>query len=169
MIHIIAAVDAAGGIGKDNDLLCHLPADLKRFKSLTMGHPIVMGRKTFESLPGILPGRQHVVLTRQRSYEHGKDVVICHDIDEVIQKMKGYSDYFVIGGASLYELFLPKADMLHLTEIKATFPADTFFPKLEPGQWKEMKREHHLRDEKNKISFDFVTYIQSKSADRGQL
>lgn len=159
MIHIIAAVDAAGGIGKDNDLLCHLPADLKRFKSLTMGHPIVMGRKTFESLPGVLPGRQHVVLTRQQSYEPGNNVIICHDIDEVVQHMENDSDYFVIGGASLYELFLPTTDMLHLTEIEATFPADTFFPTVDLDQWKEINREHHLRDEKNKFNFDFVTYV----------
>lgn len=158
MIHVIAAVDMAGGIGRDNKLLCHLPADLKRFKALTMGHAIVMGRKTFESLPGLLPGRKHIVLTRQPHYGDGKDIIICHTMEELSRILQDHGEYFVIGGASLYELFLDRADYLHLTEIQAAFPADTFFPDVNKAKWKEMSREHHEQDEKNHYSFDFVEY-----------
>lgn len=158
-IHLIAAVDAAGGIGRDNRLLCHFPADLKRFKALTMGHTIVMGRKTFESLPGLLPGRRHVVLTRQQEYGQGTDIVVCHDVPETMRALKDEGDCFIIGGASLYELFISRADVLHITEIAAAFPADTFFPDIDRHTWQEVEREHHDADEKNKYSFDFVTYI----------
>ena len=117
MIHLIAAVDRNGGIGKDNDLLCHISADLKRFKSLPMGHTVLMGRKTFESLPGVLPGRPHWVLTHQKDYSVSHDAVtIFHSVEAMQQAMEAGEDYFVIGGASMYEAFLPLADSLYLTE-----------------------------------------------------
>ena len=130
MIHLIAAVDRNGGISRDNDLLCHISADLKRFKSLTMGHTMLMGRKTFESLPGVLPGRPHWVLTHQKDYSVSHDAVtIFHSVEAMQQAMEAGEDYFVIGGASMYEAFLPRADSLYLTEIDEAFDgADTFFP-----------------------------------------
>ena len=130
MLHLIAAVDKRGGIGKDNDLLCHISADLKRFKSLTMGHTMIMGRKTFESLPGVLPGRPHWVLTHQKDYDARHEAVtVFHSVEALQQAMNDGEDYFVIGGAAMYREFLPLADSLYLTEIYESFDcADTFFP-----------------------------------------
>ncbi len=161
MICLIAAVAKDGGIGKNNRLLCHIPADLKRFKALTMGHAIVMGRKTFESLPGLLPGRRHIVLTRQRDYDPGsQDVMICHSLSDLLAHLQGEETYFVIGGASLYEAFLPLADALYLTEIDAVFPADTFFPPIPAGQWQIAAREDHEQTEQNAYTFRFVRYTK---------
>lgn len=163
MIHLIVAVDKQGGIGKDNHLLCHLSADLKRFKKLTMGHPIIMGRKTFESLPGILPGRPHIVVTGQDDYHVSSDqVTICHSLDEVMRTMHTDQDYFVVGGASLYAAFLPKADSLYMTEIDETFPADTFFPPLDKSKWHVVEAEHHIQGEQNPYAFTFVHYVRNK-------
>ena len=137
MIHLIAAVDRNGGIGKDNDLLCHISADLKRFKSLTMGHTMLMGRKTFESLPGVLPGRPHWVLTHQKDYSVSHDAVtIFHSV------------------AAL-------ADSLYLTEIDEAFDgADTFFPAWKKDEWEEQNRELHRPDGREKYSFSFVHYVR---------
>lgn len=127
MLHMIAAVDKARGIGKDNQLLCHLSADLKHFKNLTMGHTIIMGRKTFESLPGLLPGRPHWVLTGQRDYEETHPgITVFHDMDDMVRAVRTGEEYFIIGGASLYTEFMGRADSLYLTEIDAELPADTF-------------------------------------------
>ena len=162
MIHLIAAVDRNGGIGKDNDLLCHISADLKRFKSLTMGHTMLMGRKTFESLPGVLPGRPHWVLTHQKDYSVSHDAVtIFHSVEAMQQAMDAGEDYFVIGGASMYEAFLPLADSLYLTEIDEAFDgADTFFPAWKKDEWDEQNRELHRPDGREKYSFSFVHYVR---------
>lgn len=162
MIHLIAAVDKCGGIGKDNDLLCHISADLKRFKSLTMGHTMIMGRKTFESLPGVLPGRPHWVLTRQKDYTASHEAVtIFHSVEALQQAMVDGEDYFVIGGAAMYREFLPLADSLYLTEIDEAFDgADTFFPEWDKRAWTEQNREMHRADEQEKYTFSFVHYVR---------
>ena len=161
MIHMIAAVARDGGIGKDNGLLCHIPADLKRFKALTMGHTIVMGRKTFESLPGLLPGRPHVVVTRQAAYEEAHESIqVCHSVGEACRLMDGGEDYFIIGGAAMYEAFMDKADSLYLTEIDGVFPADTFFPKFDASQWRICGREEHTAEEGKGHAFAFVHYVR---------
>ncbi|MGN0947803.1 MAG: dihydrofolate reductase [Megasphaera sp.] len=162
MIHLIAAIDQKGGIGKDNDLLCHISADLKRFKSLTMGHTMIMGRKTFESLPGVLPGRPHWVLTHQEDYRADSPAVtVFHSLAEVQQAMQADEDYFVIGGAAMYREFLPLAGSLYLTEIDETFPdADTFFPEWKKEEWQETARESHPADGHNKHPFSFVHYVR---------
>lgn len=162
MIHLIAAVDRNGGIGKDNDLLCHISADLKRFKSLTMGHTMIMGRKTFESLPGVLPGRPHWVLTRQPGYAVSHEAVtVFHSVEAMEQAMETGQDYFVIGGASMYEAFLPLADSLYLTEIDAAFDgADTFFPAWQKEKWEERSREFHGSKGQEKYPFSFVHYVR---------
>lgn len=160
MIHMIAAVARDGGIGKDGGLLCHLPVDLKHFKNLTMGHTIIMGRKTFESLPRLLPGRHHVVLTSQAGYgKNQENLTICHTIEE-IRAIAAGTDCYIIGGASLYKEFLPLADTLELTEIAATFPADTYFPAFDQTAWQEVQRSHNEVDEKNHYACDFVTYVR---------
>lgn len=162
MIHLIAAVDRNGGIGKENDLLCHISADLKRFKSLTMGRTMIMGRKTFESLPGVLPGRPHWVLTHQPGYAVSHEAVtVFHSVEAMEQAMETGQDYFVIGGPSMYEAFLPLADSLYLTEIDAAFDgADTFFPAWQKEEWEERSREFHGSKGQEKYPFSFVHYVR---------
>ena len=162
MLHLIAAVAKDGGIGKDNQLLCHISADLKRFKQLTMGHTIVMGRKTFESLPGILPGRPHIVLTSQEDYTvDSPNVTIVHSLAELYALLHEDEDYFIIGGASLYTECIDNAATLYLTEIDATFPADTFFPAFDKTKWHVIEEEHHASSEQNPYAFTFVHYVRN--------
>ena len=161
MLHMIAAVDKARGIGKDNQLLCHLSADLKHFKNLTMGHTIIMGRKTFESLPGLLPGRPHWVLTGQKDYEETHPgITVFHDMDDMVRAVRTGEEYFIIGGASLYTEFVGRADSLYLTEIDAELPADTFFPLLDRTRCQEVARDAHEADERNAYPFSFVHYLR---------
>lgn len=161
MLHLIAAVDNNGGIGRDNKLLCHLPDDLARFKKLTMGHTLIMGRKTFESLPGILPGRPHYVLTSQEGYGPQDDRVrVFHSIEALEAALQPDEDYFVAGGASLYEAFMNKADSLYITEIEETFQADTFFPEIDTSFWYAVEIGEGLLDENNAYYHRFVHYLR---------
>ncbi|HAP50494.1 MAG: dihydrofolate reductase [Muribaculaceae bacterium] len=157
-ISIIVAVAARGAIGRQGGLLCHLPADLRRFKSLTTGHSVVMGRRTFESLPhGPLPGRQNIVVTHNRHY-HPQGVTVAHDVQQAIELATMPGEVFIIGGAQIYQAALPLAHTLHLTEIHAHFAdADTFFPPLERGEWVEVERECHPADERHAHPYDFIT------------
>ena len=145
-------------IGKNNDLLCHLPADLKHFKELTMGHTIIMGRRTFESLPkGALPGRENIVVTRNADYQ-AAGAVVCHSVDEALQKASMPGERFILGGAQLYAATIDKVDMLHLTELHASFAdADTFFPQINRDEWQEVERIDCQADERNRYSYSFVT------------
>ncbi len=162
MLHMIAAVAKDGGIGKDNQLLCHISADLKRFKALTMGHAIIMGRKTFESLPGLLPGRQHIVLTSQPDYaQHHPGITVYHSVDELCAQLDAGQDYFIIGGASLYAAFMDKADSMYLTKIDESFPADTYFPPIAAEDWHVTERERHDAGEHNKYAYEFVRYVKN--------
>lgn len=155
-IHIIAAVARNRAIGYQNQLLYYLPEDLKRFKKITSGHTIIMGLNTYKSLPnGALPNRRNIVLARSVSQLEGCE---CHDsIDKALAACCNEEDIYIIGGQSIYRLFIEKADTLLLTEINDTpEKADTFFPEYD--NWKECEREHHEKDEKHKYDFDFVTY-----------
>lgn len=156
MITIIAAVAANRAIGFENKLLYWLPNDLKRFKSLTTGHTIIMGRRTFESLPkGALPNRRNVVLSRTSAEFPGCDTYAS--LDEALAHCRQDEDIYIIGGASVYEQALPIADRLCLTEIHDTpCKADAFFP--EYGGWKEKQREEHTADEKHSHCYAFVDY-----------
>lgn len=157
-IALIAALDENNGIGKDNKLLCYLPADLKRFKQLTTGHCIVMGRKTFESLPnGALPNRKNIVLTRNTSY-YSKGAEVIHTADEVFQLCKNDEKVFVIGGEEIYKLFIQKADILHITRIHHQFEADAFFPDFSQEDWQLTSKTDNQPDEKNKYSYSFLDY-----------
>lgn len=156
-IHAIVAVASDWAIGRQGDLLCHLPADMRHFREVTMGHSIVMGRKTFESFPKRpLPGRQNIVLTRDTSWQYPGATVV-HNLDDAIAAAQ--SDVvFVIGGAQVYEQALPLVDVLHLTRIYARWAsADVFFPALDMNQWDEVSREHHTSDHRNAYEFDFIT------------
>ncbi len=154
-IAIIVAMTPSGLIGKDKQIPWHLPADLQRFKKITMGHPIIMGRKTFESLPGLLPGRQHIVLTRNKNYQ----ATGCHVVTNwghVARLVKDKA--FVIGGAKIYEYALPIAQQLYITLVHAELEGDTYFPEWNKEEWKELEREFHAKDEKNKFDFEYIAY-----------
>lgn len=160
-LSIICALTQNHAIGNKGGLLYYLPADLKHFKQLTTGHTILMGRKTFESLPkGALPNRRNVVVTHQPSYS-APGIEVFHSIEDALQACKDDDEVFAIGGESIYNATLPLAQRLCLTHIEATpSEADTFFPSFDKVQWVEEWREHHEPDEKNKLSYDFVNYIR---------
>ncbi len=156
-IKAIVAVDENGAIGRQGDLLCHLPADMRHFKEMTMGHSIVMGRKTFESFPRRpLPGRQNLVITRSAGWQY-PGVTVAHSLEQAIA-MAETDTVFIIGGAQIYEQALPVVDVLHLTLIHARWAsADVYFPALDPNQWQEVERQHHTSDHRNAYEYDFIT------------
>lgn len=157
MLSLIAAVDRRNALGKDNRLLWHLPADLQRFRRLTTGHKIIMGRKTFESLPGILSHRHHLVLTRNRGYPVDDDrVTVLHSLEELWEQLDPQSENFVIGGGEIYRLLLPYADKIYLTVVEGEFEADTFFPKLDDGEWEVVSKVAHPADGKNPLPYTFI-------------
>ena len=159
MISIIAAVARNRAIGYENKLIYWLPNDLKRFKTLTTGHTIIMGRNTFLSLPkGALPNRRNIVLTRSQKAFPGCDVYTS--LEEALAHCDKDEDVYIIGGASVYRQALPLADRLCLTEINATpEKADTFFPPYD--DWKEISREDHEKDERHEYEYSFVDYIKA--------
>ena len=156
-IFLVVAVAANGVIGAGGTLPWHLPADLKRFKALTMGKAMVMGRKTFDSLPGVLPGRRHVVLTRDRAWR-AEGAEVAHDLDAALA-LAGAGEVAVIGGAEIFALALPRAARIELTEIHADIRGDTFMPPLGPpgpGRWRETFRQEHPAQD-GRPAFAFVT------------
>jgi dihydrofolate reductase len=160
MLSVIAAVARNGVIGKDNALPWHLPADLKHFKALTSGHTVIMGRKTWESLPEKfrpLPGRQNIVVTRNAGYVATGASVVTSLADAMAAATD--PEAFVIGGAELYQAALPLADRLQLTEIDMDYEGDTRFPALDPAQWRETARDAQ-RDEAG-LGYAFVTYART--------
>lgn len=164
-ISIISAVAIGSGIGKDNKLLCHLPADLKRFKELTKGHTVIMGRKTFESLPnGPLPERVNIVLTRNpKKVFNGVDALDYYETDSLESALELCLDKaFIIGGAEVYREALKVADKMHITWINKLFLADTFFPDINHFEWDLVSFEHHEPDEKNPYPYSFFEYERVK-------
>ncbi|NNC53617.1 MAG: dihydrofolate reductase [Erythrobacter sp.] len=155
-LFLIYARAANGAIGKNGQLPWHLPADLKRFKALTMDKPMIMGRKTFESLPGLLPGRRHIVLTRKERWDStGAEVV--RSVDEAIAKA-GEGDIAVIGGAAIFDVFMPLAEKIELTEIHEEFEGDVFMPPLGP-EWEVAGREDHEAND-GRPAYSFLTYTR---------
>ena len=156
-VHAIVAVASDWAIGRQGGLLCHLPADMRHFKEVTMGHSIVMGRKTFDSFPRRpLPGRQNIVITRNADWQY-PGVTVAQSLDDAIA-VAHTDTVFVIGGAQVYEQALPLVDVLHLTCIHARWAsADVFFPALDMNEWQEVNREHHNSDHRNAYEFDFIT------------
>ena len=157
-LSIIAAVAKGGAIGKNGGLLCHMSADLQRFKALTTGHTIVMGRRTFDSLPkGALPNRRNIVLSRSCHDFPGAECF--HSLQEALEQCKEEEEVYIIGGASLYAEALPLADKLNITEIEdSEKEADAFFPPINSEEWKEVQRESHSTDEKHEYAYHFVDY-----------
>ena len=161
-ISLIAAMDKNRVIGKNNDLPWHLPDDMKYFMQTTMGYPVIMGRKNFDSIPPKyrpLPGRMNIVLTRQPDFA-STGIFVAYDAEQALAQAAtdNPSEIFIIGGAEIYRLFISRADHLYLTEIDASVDGDTFFPSVNPANWKETKRIHHPSDNRHAFSFDFVVY-----------
>ena len=158
-IHIIAAVGENMELGYQNQLLCHLPADLKHFKTLTTGHTIVMGRKTWDSLPiKPLPHRRNIVLTSNPTFSF-EGVESASSVETLFSLLCEDETIFIIGGASLYQTFLPYADKLYLTRIQSSFLADTFFPTIDFTKWRLIEEIVQHKDDKNPYSLIFQTYV----------
>lgn len=155
-IQAVVIVDQNNGIGKNNQLLCHMPADLKHFKQLTVGHPVIMGRKTFDSMGKALPNRRNIVVSRQELKIEGCEVV--HSLDKAIEICQGENLISIIGGATIFEQALDIVNYLYLTCIHHTFDADTFFPEIDPEIWKIKEKEDHEADDKNPYPYSFITY-----------
>lgn len=158
-IHVIVAAAQNGIIGRDGQMPWRIPEDLKRFKALTMGHPIVMGRKTWRSIGRPLPGRENVVITRQKDFR-AEGATLLHSLQEALDHAaaRGASDVFVIGGGEIYAQALPLASVVHLTQVRASFEGDASFPSLDPSTWRETAREEHSQAEPQPLAYDFVTY-----------
>ena len=147
-------------IGKDNQLLWHLSDDLKRFKSLTSGHHIIMGRKTFESFPQPLPNRTHVVITKQDDYKAPHGIIVVNSLKDALDAAKEDNQPFIIGGGEIYNQSLKVAHKIELTRVHHTFEADTFFPKIDNSIWKETSNVYHKRDDKNEFDYSFISYTR---------
>jgi dihydrofolate reductase len=156
MISLIAAIDESGGLGLKNQLLCHLPADLQHFKTMTIGKPIIMGRKTFASIGKPLPGRLNVVLSKSTSVIEG--VVLCDSLEKALNELKDFSEIMIIGGADLFAAAINKANCLYITRIHHQFVADVFFPKIDESKWHCQQSTFKRRDEKNKYDMTFQIY-----------
>lgn len=160
MITIIAAIGKNRALGKNNQLLWHLPNDLKRFKEVTSGHDVIMGRKTLESLGKPLPDRHNIVITRNKDY-HAPGCTLAHSLRDALKKSTG-EDPFILGGGEIYEQAMDLADILDLTLVDTAPEADTFFPKIDPADWQEISRDDHPADARHKYGYSFVKYIRKR-------
>ncbi len=161
-ITLIYARAANGVIGKDGDLPWRLPADLKHFKALTTGTPMIMGRKTFESLPGLLPGRRHIVLTRDTAWK-ADGAEIAASVDAALA-LAGDRDVSIVGGAQIYALFMPRATAIELTQVHGRYEGDTYMSAPDDA-WAEAAREDHEADPvKDRPAFSFITYARKEAA-----
>lgn len=155
-ISLVAIVDEENGLGKENQLLCHLPADLQHFKSLTMGKPIIMGRKTYESIGKPLPGRINIVLSSKEKTIEG--VSLVKSVPDALSLVSDASEIMIIGGAAIFAQTIPCASKIYLTLIHHHFEADVFFPKLDKSIWRCSKQVFRPRDEKNPYDLSFYDY-----------
>ena len=159
MLSIIVAKAQNNIIGKDNALIWHLPEDLKRFKRLTTGHTIIMGRKTFESLGRVLPNRHHVVLCNDAQMKvDNENVEILEDISMLDKYVKDTEEHFIIGGATMYKLLMPMCSKMYITEINQDFEGDVSFPEINSDEWKNTEREQGPEDGVNSFDYEYVTY-----------
>jgi dihydrofolate reductase len=159
MITVIAAIAKNNALGKDNDLIWYLPADLKRFKKVTTGHYILMGRNTFESIGKPLPNRTTIIITRNKNYSK-EGCLVAGSIEEAIELAKEEAQLFIIGGAQIYKEIMAKdlADQLDITLVHSEFDADVYFPEIDAKVWKETVREDFKADEKNDYDYSFISY-----------
>lgn len=167
VISMIAAVARNGVIGRDNDLPWRMSTDLKRFKAMTMGKPLVLGRKNFQSLPRPLPGRPHVVVTRDRAY-HPDGVQVVHSFDDAIEAAKalasqaGVDEICIVGGGEIYRQGMAVADILHITHVEADVEGDVHFPPIDPDVWTSEEAGRMEAGEKDQYAARFVTYTRRK-------
>lgn len=162
MISLIVAMTENNVIGRDGDMPWRLSADLRRFKRITMGHHMIMGRKTFDSIGRALPGRTTIVLSRTATYAM-ENVQVARGLDEAIHQAKGDSEIFVVGGAEIYSLALPRAERIYLTRIHCELDGDTVFPQVNWSQWELIDKETHTADSKNDHNYSFLTYQRVNS------
>lgn len=164
MLSAIVAMAHKNVIGKQNDLPWYLPADLKRFRELTTDHTVIMGRNTADSIIARLghglPNRKNIVITRHDDYQP-EGFIVVHSLEEALKQAD--EDAFIIGGAQIFSLAFPLVKRLYVTEVDADIDGDTFFPEINPEQWREMAREAHERDEKNEYNYSYVTYERISS------
>ncbi len=160
MIIQIAAASTNNVLGKDNKIVWHLPDDFKRFKLLTSGHYIIMGRKTFESFDKPLPNRTHVVITNNKNFK-ANDCIIVNSIQEALGVVPKNQDVYIIGGGEIYKQFLNLSDKIELTRVHVKTEGDAFYPEINLTNWKLIYEEHHQKDEKHKFDFTFQTYIKN--------
>jgi dihydrofolate reductase len=157
-ITLIAAAAENNALGKDNRMIWHLPNDFKRFKQLTTGHNIIMGRKTFESLPGLLPNRTHIIITHQKDYQ-AEGCIIVNSLDDALAACPQDEEVFIIGGGEIYRQSMNRADKIELTRVHGISPdADAFFPDIDPNVWKLMEKVYHPADERHKLDFTYETW-----------
>lgn len=161
MVSIIVATDNKGGIGKDNQLLWHLPNDLKRFKFLTNNHTIVMGRKTFESIGRALPNRKNVIVSRNIDLKI-ENCEVYHSLESAMNAHAS-EDIFIIGGAEIYKQALGMADKIYLTKVDTELEADAFFPSINEAEWELVKFEKQEKDEKHQYEYAYLDFVRRKS------
>ncbi|MEM7185009.1 MAG: dihydrofolate reductase [Bacteroidota bacterium] len=159
MVTMIAAAGEQNELGKDNDLVWHLPDDFRRFKTLTTGHHIIMGRKTFESFPKPLPNRVHIVITRNRDYQP-EGAVVVHSMEDALEMAKDDEQPFIIGGGEIYAIGMDVSHKIELTRVHGTFDSDTFFPEIPTDQWELVKEEYHGTDERHAHAFTYQTWMR---------
>ena len=161
MLSIIVAIANENVIGKDNKLIWHLPEDLKRFKEITSGHTIIMGRKTFESLGRVLPNRKHIILCNDMQMNiENENVEIVNDISKLDKYINTDEECFVIGGATIYKLLMPYASKMYITKINESFEGDVYFPEIKLAEWEEASRGKGLTNEENPFDYEYITYIR---------
>ena len=159
-ISLIVAMSENRAIGLSGQLIWHLPNDLKHFKAITMGKPIVMGRTTYESIGKPLPGRTNIVLTHQRDYQ-APGCIVLHDKASVLSFCQEYDEVMIIGGARIYELFLPDVTRIYLTAVHAVCEGDTYFPELNTSNWEAVAREDYTQDDKHRYDFSFIELVKA--------
>lgn len=160
MLSIIVAKAKNNVIGKDNKIIWHLPEDLKRFKELTTGHTIIMGRKTFESLGRVLPNRKHIIFSQNPDFKvKDENVEIVHSMLQIQEYIESEDECFVIGGAMIYNLLMPYVTKMYVTQINKEFDGDTFFPRIDEEKWKEIEKISS-KDEESNLEYEFLTYIK---------
>lgn len=159
-ITLIAAAGQNNELGKNNDLLWHLPDDFKRFKTLTTGHYIIMGRKTFESFPKPLPNRTHIIITRNENYNVPEGCMVVSSLSQAISKCPEDQTVYIIGGGEIYQQSIALADCIELTRVHGNFDADVFFPIVANNEWRLTQSEYHEKDAKHAFAFTFETYLK---------
>lgn len=165
LISMVAAAGENNTLGKDGKLLWNLPHDMRHFKNVTMGHPVIMGRKTFETLPGPLPGRTNIIITRKKDYQ-AKGCTVAHSIEEALEiakKLENVQEICIVGGGEIYELGMPYANKIELTRIHEHFEGgDAFFPKIDLREWELLSEIYHSADLKHQQCFTYQTFLRKK-------